>query len=117
MVSAPSLAGRHPLQAILYLNGKPCKALRMGVPRRRQVWRMSVVQLGTWLMLVAGGLWAGGILIFAVEGTNLWARMSIEQYAVDFRRSLYRVDPLLPALGVISCAGTAVFALGSHGRA
>jgi hypothetical protein len=89
----------------------------MGVPRRRQVWRMSVVQLGTWLMLVAGGLWAGGILIFAVERTNLWARMSIEQYAVDFRRSLYRVDPLLPALGVISCAGTAVFALGSHGRA
>jgi len=89
----------------------------MDVPRRQQVCRMSFVQVGTWLMLVSGGLWAGAILIFTVERTNLWARMSIEQYTVDFRRSLYRVDPLLPALGVISCGGAAVFALGSHGRA
>jgi hypothetical protein len=62
-------------------------------------------------------LWAGGILIFAVERTNLWRRMSIQQYAVDFRRSLYRVDPLLPILGVISCVGSVSFAIGSSGIA
>ncbi|MGH3763743.1 MAG: DUF1772 domain-containing protein [Pseudonocardiaceae bacterium] len=78
---------------------------------------MSILCIGAWLMLVSGGLWAGGLLIFAVERTNLWRRMPIEQYALDFRRSLYRVDPLLPILAVLSCAGATAFAIGSNGRA
>ena len=62
---------------------------------------MTVTQISAWIMLVSCGLWAGGILIFAVERTNLWRRMPIDQYAVDFRRSLFRVDPMMPILGVI----------------
>lgn len=68
-------------------------------------------------MLMFGGLWAGGILIFAVERCNLWRRMSLSEYTVDFRRSLGRVDPLLPILGVLASAGAAAFAAGAAGRA
>jgi Domain of unknown function (DUF1772) len=78
---------------------------------------MTLTLLGSWLMLASGGLFAGGILIVAVERTNLWRRMPVDQYAVDFRRSLARVDPLLPILGALSCAGALLFALNATGRA
>src|SRR5215475_3189377 len=52
--------------------------------------RMTITQISAWIMLVSCGLWAGGILIFAVERTNLWRRMPIDQYVVDFRWSLSR---------------------------
>lgn len=77
---------------------------------------MTLAQLGSWLMLASGGLFAGGILVVAVERTSLWRRMPVEQYAVDFRRSLARVDPMLPILGALSCAGALLFALNSGGR-
>jgi hypothetical protein len=47
---------------------------------------------------------------------NLWLRMPIDQYVVDFRRSVYRADPLMPILGNISALGAVVFALHSSGR-
>ena len=62
-------------------------------------------------MLVMDGLWAGAILFFAVERVNLWARMPIAQYAVDFRRSVYRADPLQPILGIVSIAAGIFFAV------
>jgi hypothetical protein len=77
---------------------------------------MTLALFGSWLMLASGGLFAGGILVVAVERTNLWRRMPVEQYAVDFRRSLARVDPMLPILGALSCAGALLFALNSSGR-
>jgi hypothetical protein len=70
---------------------------------------MTITQISAWVMLVFCGLWSGGILIFAVERTNLWRRMPLEQYAVDFRRSLFRADPMMPILGVT--AGAAATAL------
>lgn len=73
--------------------------------------------LGSWLMLTAGGLFAGGILVVAVERTNLWRRMPVAQYAVDFRRSLARVDPMLPILGAVTCVGALLFAVNASGRA
>ncbi len=75
-----------------------------------------MAHLGSWLMLAAGGLFAGGILVVAVERTNLWRRMPVDQYAVDFRRSLARVDPMLPILGALTCAGALLFALNATGR-
>lgn len=77
---------------------------------------MTLAQFGSWLMLAAGGLFAGGILVVAVERTSLWRRMPVEQYAVDFRRSLARVDPMLPVLGALGCAGALLFAIESTGR-
>lgn len=77
---------------------------------------MTLTQIGSWLMLSSGGLFAGGILVVAVERTNLWRRMPVDQYAVDFRRSLARVDPMLPILGALSCVGALLFALTATGR-
>jgi hypothetical protein len=76
---------------------------------------MTIAQISAWIMLVSCGLWAGGILIFAVERTNLWRRMPIDQYAVDFRRSLFRVDPMMPILGVIAGVAATIFALKHSG--
>jgi Domain of unknown function (DUF1772) len=35
---------------------------------------------------------------------------------VDFRRSVYRADPLMPIMGMISALGAVVFALNNVGR-
>jgi hypothetical protein len=74
---------------------------------------MTITHIAGWLMIAFGGLFAGGILIVAVERVNLWRRMPVDQYVVDFRRSLYRVDPLLPIMGMLSGVGAVVFALTS----
>lgn len=76
-----------------------------------------MLRIGTLVMLIPGGVWAGVIVAFAVERTNLWRRMSVEQYAIDFRRSLARVDPLQPILLLVSAAGAVLFALNSSGTA
>lgn len=74
-------------------------------------------QIGEVLMLVFGGVWTGMIVAVAVERVSLWGRMSIEQYAVDFRRSLFRFDPLQPILLALTALGTVLFALESSGQA
>lgn len=66
-------------------------------------------------MLMACGLWAGVILTFQVERINLWAQMPIEQFAVDFRRSLFRVDPLQPILAALASIAGGCFAWFSLG--
>jgi hypothetical protein len=63
---------------------------------------MTITQLAAWVMLAFGGLFSGGILIVAVERANLWQRMPVEQYVIDFRRSLYRLDPMLPIMGTLT---------------
>jgi hypothetical protein len=68
-------------------------------------------------MLVTGAVWTGVIVTYAVERVNLWQRMPLDQYAVDIRRSLYRVDPLQPILAVICMIAALVFALNIHGAA
>ncbi|WP_285032722.1 DUF1772 domain-containing protein [Mycolicibacterium sp. lyk4-40-TYG-92] len=77
---------------------------------------MTMTQMFAWVMIVFGGLFTGAIFIVAIERVNLWQRMPVEQYAVDFRRSLYRLDPLIPILGLISMMGALAFAVGSQGR-
>jgi hypothetical protein len=77
---------------------------------------MTIAHLSAWLMVAFGGLFSGGIFFVAVERLNLWRRMPVEQYVVDFRRSVYRADPLMPIMGNISALGAVVFALHSAGR-
>jgi uncharacterized membrane protein len=76
---------------------------------------MTALQISAWAMLVFCGLWAGGILVVAVDRTHVWRRMPVDQYAIDFRRSLFRLDPLMPILGVIALSAALVFALHSGG--
>ena len=76
---------------------------------------MSALQIGTMVMLAFGGVFTGVMVAVAVERVNLWGRMPAEQYAVDFRRSLYRFDPMQPILGVVTAIGAVIFALESSG--
>jgi hypothetical protein len=76
---------------------------------------MTLLQWSAWLMLMACGLWSGVILTFQVERINLWAQMPIEQSAVDFRRSLFRVDPMQPILAALACISGGYFAWFSLG--
>lgn len=78
---------------------------------------MVVTHLSAMCTVVFGALFSGGIFFVAVERLNLWRRMPVEQYVVDFRRSLYRLDPLLPILGVLTAAAAVVFALATDGPA
>lgn len=73
----------------------------------------EILRISTIIMLVADGLWAGVIFFYAVERVNLWRRMPIDQFVVDFRRSLYRADPLQPIVGGIAMIAAIVFALNS----
>ena len=77
---------------------------------------MTITHLSAWLMVAAGGLFSGGISFVAVERLNLWQRMPVDQYVVDFRRSVYRADLLMPIMGNISALGAVVFALNSAAR-
>ena len=74
-----------------------------------------VTHFSAWLMVAAGGLFSGGIFFVAVERLNLWQRMPVDQYVVDFRRSVW-ADPLMPILGMISELSAVVFALNNVGR-
>jgi hypothetical protein len=78
---------------------------------------MTTTQLAAWVMLAFGGLYSGAILIYAVDRVHVWRRMPVDQYVVDFRRSLFRADPLIPIMGVLSELGAVVFAWNSVGRA
>jgi hypothetical protein len=76
---------------------------------------MTITELSAWLMVAAGGLFSGGIVFVAVERLKLWQRMAVDQYVVDFRRSVW-ADPLMPILGMISELSAVVFALNSAAR-
>jgi hypothetical protein len=78
---------------------------------------MTTTQLAAWVMLAFGGLYSGAILIYAVDRVHVWRRMPVDQYVVDFRRSVFRADPLIPIMGVLSEVGAVVFALNSEVRA
>jgi hypothetical protein len=78
---------------------------------------MTTTQLAAWVMLAFGGLYSGAILFYAVDRVHVWRRMPVDQYVVDFRRSLYRADPLIPIIGVLGALGAVVFATDSAGRA
>ncbi|MEB3980095.1 DUF1772 domain-containing protein [Mycobacterium sp. 663a-19] len=78
---------------------------------------MTLTHASAWLMVSFAGLFSGGIFFVAVERLNLWRRMPVDQYVVDFRRSLYRLDPLMPILGTIAALSAVVFAFNTGGRA
>jgi hypothetical protein len=54
---------------------------------------VTSTQISAWLALFFGGLWAGGILIFAVERTNLWQRMPIDQTRLIFAGACFVPTP------------------------
>lgn len=77
----------------------------------------TIERAATLIMIVPVAIWVGIIVCYAVERVNLWARMPLEQFVVDFRRSVYRADPLQPILAILSIAGAVTFAVNATGPA
>jgi hypothetical protein len=72
-------------------------------------------QLWTVVTLLAGGVFTGAISLYAWERVWLWRRMTLDQFVVDFRRSVKRADPAMPILLAISAAGAIGLATQSEG--
>jgi hypothetical protein len=77
----------------------------------------DTLRLSTIVMLGAGGIFTGGILWYAWERVWIWRRLTLLEYAVDFRRSLRKADPAMPILLMICAAAAAVFAWRTDGEA
>ena len=69
------------------------------------------------IMLVAGGLFAGGAATFAWSRVPIWRRMPVQGFVVDFRETLRRTDQVQPALLVVAIVSAAGFALTADGSA
>src|SRR5918993_2399186 len=76
-------------------------------------------EMSTWasLMLIAGGLFAGGAATFAWSRVPIWRRMPAQEFIGDFEETLRRTDKVQPALLVAAIVSTAGFALTADGLA
>jgi hypothetical protein len=75
--------------------------------------------MSTWasLMLIAGGLFAGGAATFAWSRVPIWRRMPAQGFVGDFEETLRRTDKVQPALLVAAIVSTAAFAFTAEGSA
>jgi hypothetical protein len=69
------------------------------------------------LMLIAGGLFAGGAATFAWSRVPIWRRMPVQGFVGDFEETLRRTDKVQPALLVAAIVSAAGFALTADGPA
>ena len=69
------------------------------------------------LMLVAGGLFAGGATSFSWARVPIWRRMPLPQFADDFAATIRWTDKVQPALLVVAIASAVGFALTADGSA
>ena len=69
------------------------------------------------LMLIAGGLFAGGAASFAWSRVPIWRRMTAQEFIGDFEETLRRTDKVQPALLVAAIVSAAGFALTAEGSA
>ena len=67
------------------------------------------------LMLIAGGLFAGGAATFAWSRVPIWRRMPGQGFIGDFEETLRRTDKVQPALLVAAIVSAAGFALTTDG--
>src|SRR4051794_23722589 len=74
-----------------------------------------MLDAATIAMLFFGGLYTGICVSIAVDRIPTWFRMGLVEYAVDFRRTVKRIDPLQPILATLASVGTLVFALKTEG--
>src|SRR3712207_1408686 len=69
------------------------------------------------LMLIAGGLFAGGAATFAWSRVPIWRRMPVQGFIGDFEETLRRTDKVQPALLVAAIVSTGGFAFTAEGSA
>jgi Domain of unknown function (DUF1772) len=68
-------------------------------------------------MLIAGGLFAGGVLSIAWERVPVWGEADLRDFRIAFAQTLRRVDRVQPALLVVCLVSTIGFALTASGAA
>src|ERR687894_1781172 len=75
--------------------------------------------MSTWasLMVIAGGLFAGGAATFAWSRVPIWRRMAVQGFIGDFEETLRRTDKVQPALLVAAIISAGGFALTAEGLA
>src|ERR687896_1944670 len=69
------------------------------------------------LMVIAGGLFAGGAATFAWSRMPIWRRMGVQEFIGDFEQTLRRTDKVQPALLVVAIVSAVGFALTADGSA
>ena len=69
------------------------------------------------LMLVAGGLFAGGAATFAWSRVPIWRRMPPSEFVRDFGQTIRRTDKVQPALLLIAAVSAIGFAVTAKGSA
>ena len=69
------------------------------------------------LMLVAGGLFAGGAATFAWSRVPIWRRLPPSEFVSDFEQTIRRTDKVQPALLVVAAVSAIGFAVTAHGSA
>jgi hypothetical protein len=63
------------------------------------------------LMVLAGGLFAGGSATFAWSRVPIWRRMAVHQFVVDFGQTLAWTDKVQPGLLVAAIVSSVAFVL------
>lgn len=69
------------------------------------------------VMMISGGLFAGGVMSIAWERVPAWRSTHLSDFRISFANSLRRVDRLQPALLSICIACTIGFAVTTAGAA
>ena len=67
------------------------------------------------VMIIAGGLFAGGAATFAWSRVPIWRRMPVPQFVGDFAQTLMWTDKVQPALLVVTILSSLGFALTTAG--
>ena len=69
------------------------------------------------LMLIAGGLFAGGAATFAWSRVPIWRRMPPQEFVRDFEQTIRWTDKVQPALLVVAALSAIGFAITSDDAA
>jgi hypothetical protein len=69
------------------------------------------------LMLIAGGLFAGGAATFAWSRVPIWRRMALPKFVRDFEQTIRWTDKVQPGLLVVATVSAIGFAATAEGAA
>jgi hypothetical protein len=69
------------------------------------------------VMLVSGGLFSGGVTVFAWERIPVWRALPLAEFRRDFAVAIRKADRVQPALLLASIAGTVGFVVSATGAA
>ncbi len=69
------------------------------------------------LMLIAGGLFAGGAATFAWSRVPIWRKMAVREFVTDFEQTIRWTDKVQPGLLVLGAVAGIAFAVTADGSA